>query len=530
MLKTLLKKQMAEIFRSYFYDQKKNKKRSVLSSALYIILFVLLMVGFVGGFFTYFSVTICTPLTYAGMGWLYFAITGIIAILLGTFGSVFNTYSGLYLSKDNDLLLSMPIPASAIIASRLLSVYLMGLMYSAVVTVPAVAVYWMSVPVNAGIITGGILLVLMISVIVLVLSCILGFAVAKISLKLKNKSFVSLFVSILFVGLYYFFYFNAQSLISELIANAAVYGTKIKSYAYPLYIFGRTGEGDIPAIAASVAFSLIISAVTWRMLEKSFIKIAVSSGKNSYKKQKRENFKSRSMFRAILSKEFTRFTSSSTYMLNCGFGILLLPVCGSLLIIKGSTFIEMLNLAFPSQNGVSVILLCASVCLLSSMNDMAAPSVSLEGKSLWLIQSLPVPAFRVLCAKASVQFILTLIPAALCSACAIFVLKCTFLQSLLFIVFITSFVLLSALFNVFIGLKLPNLTWTNEIAPIKQSLGVAIAIFACWIYSAAFFVLYMVSHMELCAYLVLSSAVTFVLAFIIYTFLKNKGSRIFSSL
>ena len=55
---------------------------------------------------------------------------GLLAVLLGAFGSVFNTYSSLYLSKDNDLLLSMPIPVRSIMASRLLGVYLMGLMYS----------------------------------------------------------------------------------------------------------------------------------------------------------------------------------------------------------------------------------------------------------------------------------------------------------------------------------------------------------------------------------------------------------------
>ena len=61
------------------------------------------------------------------MGWLYFALMGLLAVLLGAFGSVFNTYSGLYLAKDNDLLLSMPIPVNTLMASRLLSVYLMGL-------------------------------------------------------------------------------------------------------------------------------------------------------------------------------------------------------------------------------------------------------------------------------------------------------------------------------------------------------------------------------------------------------------------
>ena len=141
MVKILLKKQFTEIFRAYFYDAKKNKARSKAAVTGYIVLFVFLMVGILGGMFTYLSVALCKPLSAAGLGWLYFAIMGIISILLGAFGSVFNTYSGLYLAKDNDLLLSMPIPVGTIMVSRLLGVYLMGLMYSGVVLIPAAAVY-----------------------------------------------------------------------------------------------------------------------------------------------------------------------------------------------------------------------------------------------------------------------------------------------------------------------------------------------------------------------------------------------------
>ena len=43
---------------------------------------------------------------------------------------------------------------------------------------------------------------------------------------------------------------------------------------------------------------------------------------------------------------------------------------------------------------------------------MAAPSVSLEGKSLWLLQSLPVTPWQVLRAKLSVQLLLTSAPGA----------------------------------------------------------------------------------------------------------------------
>ena len=57
-----------------------------------------------------------------------------------------------------------------------------------------------------------------------------------------------------------------------------------------------------------------------------------------------------------------------------------------------------------------------SICLcgVASMNDMTAPSVSLEGKSLWLMQSLPVTPWQVLKAKLSMQIILTAVPMALC--------------------------------------------------------------------------------------------------------------------
>ena len=158
MLKLLVKKQLSEIFRSYFYDAKKNKKRSTGATILFFVLFALLMVVLLGGMFTLLSLALCSSLVSAGMGWFYFTLMTLLAMLLGIFGSVFNTYSTLYLSKDNDLLLSLPIPTGAIMASRLLSVYLMGLMYSGVVIVPAVAVYLFCVPLTFGALIGCLLL------------------------------------------------------------------------------------------------------------------------------------------------------------------------------------------------------------------------------------------------------------------------------------------------------------------------------------------------------------------------------------
>ena len=190
MVKLLLRKQLREIFRSYFFNPKTNQKRSAFSTALWFVFFALIMVGLLGGMFTFLAVTLAKPLAAVDMGWLYYVIMTLLAILLGVFGSVFNTYSGLYLAKDNDLLLSLPIEPQAIIVSRLLGVYLMGLMYSAVVLVPAVIVGWICMPLTPMRVVGGLMLILLTSVFILTLSCLLGWVVAKISLKLKNKNVV----------------------------------------------------------------------------------------------------------------------------------------------------------------------------------------------------------------------------------------------------------------------------------------------------------------------------------------------------
>ena len=137
MLKLLLKKQLLESFRGFFVNQKKNTGRAREVTITLILLYALLLVGVVGGFVGYLAYNLNAPLAGTELLWLYHAIFALIALFLGVFGSVFNTFAGLYKGKDNDLLLSLPIPVRYILASRLLGVYLMGLMFSAAVLLPA---------------------------------------------------------------------------------------------------------------------------------------------------------------------------------------------------------------------------------------------------------------------------------------------------------------------------------------------------------------------------------------------------------
>ena len=532
MLKQLVKKQMAEIFRSYLYDAKKSQKRAKGTVILYFALFVFLMVGVLGGMFTFVAMMLCDAMAAVGMGWLYFTLMGLVAIFMGAFGSVFNTYSSLYLAKDNDLLLSLPIPLRVIISSRLVTVYLMGLMYSAVVIVPAVVVYWIQVAHSAAAIVGGILTVAIVSLIVLLLSCLLGWVVAKISLKLKHKSITTVLVSLLGIGLYYFIYFKAQTVISDLVANAVVYGVKIKGAAYPLYLFGRMAEGDWLAMLLVTAVVALLTALTWLLLSRSFLRLATSGGSTGKARYREKKARVRSLPAALLGKECRRFVSSPNYMLNCGMGVLMIPAAGVLLLVKGGEWMAPLKAMLPGAESTLAALAISVACLLASMNDMAAPSVSLEGKSLWVLQSLPVSAWEVLKAKLKMQLVFTGIPMLVFLACALPVLGLSPVLSLLAAAGSLLAVLLLALFGLTMGLKMPNLHWTSEITPVKQGGSVALALLGGWAYAllpgGAAMALGRNLHPAVIP--AVFCLLTAVLCALLYVWLKNRGAKVFAAL
>ena len=220
--------------------------------------------------------------------------------------------------------------------------------------------------------------------------------------------------SLLFLSAYYFVYFKAQSFLSELVTNAAYYGAQIRGKAYPLYLIGRAGAGDGPAMAVVTAVVLVLFVLLFWLLSRSFLRIATASGSTVRRVYREKTAVQRGAGTALLARELRHFGGNPSYMLNCGLGILLMPLGGTALLWKR----DLLDVLQPMVGGQGIaLILCALVCLLASMNLMAAPSVSLEGRTLWLVQSLPVRPWQVLRAKLQLQLVLTAVPALIAAVC-----------------------------------------------------------------------------------------------------------------
>ena len=534
MLKALVKKQIQELYRSFFVDAKKGTVRSKVGMVAYIILYALLIIGVLGGAFTALSATLCGALHGVGMDWLYFAVISMIALVLGVFSGAFTTNSAVYQAKDNDLLLSMPIPTTYVLTARLLGVYLQGLLFTAIVQLPAIVVYAVMVKPPVITVIFAVAQMICVSLIVLVLSCLLGWVVAQISNKMKNRNIVKVLASLLFLAVYYVVYFRAVNNFTTILEQATTWGKSLKA-GNPMVVLGASAvDGKALLILAVVTAALLV--LTWRIMGRSFLRLAVSSNSTAGNKTAKAGVAQvNSVSSALLKKELARFTSSSTYMLNAGLGLILCLVAGVVVLIKKEALRgQLLPLleTVPEAAVLAPAAIVVVVIMIGGMNVISAPSVSLEGKSIWIPRSLPVKTYEVLYAKEKMEVLLNSLPCLFAAAAFGIVLELEIQQLVLVLVAVWMFVWFHAALGVVLNLWKPNLNWTNEMVPIKQGASTSIALFGSWaialvIGAGAWFSR---KVMPGDAYLTVILVAFMLLTMLMHRWLKGKGSQIFAGL
>lgn len=536
MTKILIKKQLAETLSMYTKSKsKKNEgKRSKGNIALLVCLYVFCF-GMLAVMFTELAGSLCPVYVSIGFDWTFFSYFTIISIVLGLIGGAFTTYSSLYKAKDNEMLLSMPILPSSILAARLVVVWLWSVVYSGLCFVPALVVYQVQrikfgYDFSAYVLICGIILFIIITLVVLVLSCLLGFVIAKLSSRFEGKSYLVVISALLFIGLYYFFYYKATNIMADLVENALLYGEKFEHS--PLYTIGAGGVGDIASLCIFGGISVAAFAIVVWVMSKTFIKmVTVRKGrKKAVLRQVGDECKT--VGSALLSKERSRFTTSATYMLNTALGsfFALIAVVAAI-IMNGKLYILLTEAASEFRDMMPVIA-CGICCAVATMNDISAPSVSLEGKSIWILQSLPITPFDALKAKLKLHYIVTEVPIFVLSIVAWAVLRCQALD-LLFIVAIPAlFVFVTDALNLFFGIKFANLDWVNEMVPVKQGAAAGISIFANMGIAGILVVFYVLVGMDWNVYLFLCVCMAILAAAgaALYMWIAKKGTKIFANL
>ena len=532
MIKILMKKQLKQLFSGFFVDRKTGKSKSKGAAVFGIVIYIALILGCMGSMFGSVAYSMCAQLCAVGLDWMYMAMMAMMSLAIGIFGSVFNTYASIYQAKDNDLMLSLPIPVRAILFSRLAGVYVMGAIFAATAMVPGIIVYGIVVHPGIGAVISAVIVMILLTFVVLVLSCILGWVVGKIGNKTKNKSYVTVILSLAFIAGYYAVYMNANKMLTNILANSEMYSAKIKGAVYPLYSIGCAATGNIMQLAFAAVGTLVVSLAVWIVLERSFIGIVTTKPGHAAKKLVAKRSRAKNQEMALLIREFRRLASSAIYMLNCSLGTLLMLILAVICLVKGHSVTDMISKMPGLPDGILVFGACIAVCAAASMNDLTAPSVSLEGKTLWIVRSLPVTSWQILRAKIRMHVILTMVPAMVLDAALMTVVKPSLTNGVMMLLIPCLYVCLTAYIGLAVNLKMPKLDWTSETAVVKQSMGVLVALLSNFVYIivlvAGYVALGGLTGSTL--YLIISAVLTAVIAALFRIWLKRRGVQVFEAL
>lgn len=497
MFNILLKKQMIEMNHSFFQNKKDGGARAgrgafITMYALAIIAICIIFAVMLAGAW------MLSPLIECGMSWLYLLTAGAAALVLGTAGSVSGAASCLYNAKDNDLLLSMPVPVWKILAARLTGVYLTGLMYSLAVFVPALLVYYyMHAARSAAGIICPVIFTLETSIFSFVLSCALGWVLARLGRGRRIRALSAVAAAVIFAAAYMIVYYKAAAVLQDVTKNADSYQELIMSRAWVLYAAGRGAAGDAGAAIALASSAAVLLAVTVYIMVRTFAGMtgAAAAPAGGSRATYRENkIKVRSELSALFVKEVLRFTASPSYMLNCAFGSVFLLLAAAAGLIKGEKIMDTLY-QLPGGGSSAAVMLALGICMLVSANNITSAAISLEGRNLWILQAMPVASGRCLMAKLLLHIVFTAVPAFICSCCACIMLKPGALMCVMIVMLPLIYTCLSAAFGLMMNLKDPHMSWLSETAAVKQNIHAAAASIGGWIFTALLAGIYILLQM-----------------------------------
>lgn len=516
-----------------FCEHENRKPRSKAGIAGMFLFFTALMLVLCGTFFG-MSYLVSNQLFAMDMDWLYYVLLGLLSILLGTFGSVFSTYSTLYMAKDNELLLSMPIPPAQILFTRMTLVYGLSLLYSGCVWLPACICGWIFGSVSALAVVYQMLLLFVIALFVSVVTCILGWLVALVASRIKNKSMAVVIASLVFFGGYYYVCFNMMNLIQKLLMNVEALGEGIRRWVNVIYQLGWAAAGSTSSMLIFTGVTLVLFGLCYTVLSGTFLRITTrTQGGRSH--TGKVSVKTSGLSAALLGRELCRvcqqpYLCSQRRHGDCAAAPAECVCAGK----KGCHGCDACNRGRdcslrglrPSDGD------CRPGGLLRGHEFHFHPSVSLEGKTLWILHSLPVTGRQVLRAKLGLHILLNLVPMLL----AVAVLGwCLGLSGWTVGLCGLFFVMLNWFFGAFgltLGVLRPNLQWTSEAMVIKQGLNSFIVVMLAFLIplAVAFGGFLTVNILGTEGYFSAVAVLFGVLSFAMTRWLDTRGARRFEQL
>ncbi len=456
-----------------------SKSRGNQIRSIGIILAVLYTIGSLGSTF-YFMLREVSR--YLVIPQLTLLAASLFIASLCWFCLLFNTAGGshqLFLGKDSDQLLALPIPARALVISRYLVLYfgnilviltfLVPLLLIIIQNVPALRINWfmlvpavLALPIIPGILGIGL------SLFFHLLSKSVGKMRTRVLIAALFVAGILLFLKFLGLDLAAGFSLtniwkilrqaNKLTLFSQLFVDA-VFLSRVSSFLI------LTGS------------SLLIGGLFLFLCGKYFMPITDRLQRvRKSAKAGHEAYRSSRPMTALIKREFKKYFSSFLVVSNSIIGTVMLTGFVIFLLFRRDLIQTILPLTGKYAENTTAIA-AVIITLMIGMTDTAAFSISLEGKTFPLLKSFPVSPNQIFISKGILNFIITGVGLVISLPLLAFIFQMSLIDITLCALLGLSYMVLIPAFGLIGNLLFPNFTFDNEAIVVKQSTASFIGVF-----------------------------------------------------
>ena len=393
---------------------------------------------------------------------------------------IYKTGPLLFNCKDDQLLLSLPIKKSTVFFIRVFKFYVFELMFNSLFIIPLVIAYtrWADSISYTFYITS-IIMLLVLPIIPIVISCIIGTITTSLSSRFKYKNLAQIITTTIVLLFVFYLSVNLDGFFNYLTKHATSLNDLIIKIYYPAGIYAKLATNfNITDLLVFILINIFIFVVAIFILSKFYFRI--NSRMKKVTTTKKTNIseltiKKNSITKSLIKKEFSTFFNTPVFIINAGFGLVLYVAAAIGVSIKYNDIIPVLsdpnkfNIPKCVINNNIPLIIFMLIAMGGLMTSITSSVISLEGRNINIMKSLPIKVKKILMSKVYSSLIITTPPFLIGNIILFIRFKPSIIQMILLLILSIIIPLLSHFIGLIMNLKYPKLDWENTAEVVKQS-------------------------------------------------------------
>ena len=539
-LLSLLKATMSQDM-SLFRIKARNESRA-RKIVLPIVLALLVMFS-VGSYVAILAEELApSDLTYIVLT-IFIMVTSLLTIIEG----VYKSQGILFEARDNELLFSLPITQSKIFFIRIFKLITFQFLYNSLFMLPAIIVYAIYEKTNVSFYLISTVMLVLLPIIPTILGCIFGYIIKGLSAKFKARNIMQvLFTSLILLGIFYVS-FNMQGMVANIVQNANSIQEIITKIYYPAGLYINLIQNfNILDLVTLLAINIVPAFVFVYVASIFYFKINSKLGEKGNGNKKvgvakttEKTYRVRTQLSGLIHKEMKRFFSSPVFMVNAGFGMVLMIAVTFALSINFDGMINSMMQGMETEIPIPIgeiknmmpKVFYGFVIFISCMTSMTSSMISLEGKSFNITKSLPVETEKILLSKVLTSNILSIPIFLICDVIFFIAFKVAIIDIVFILLASIVMPTLTALIGILMNLKYPKMNATSDTEVVKQSMSSMLSVFmGMFVAILSIAIMIMGNNYNTNLFVALELLTFSIITFMLWRILKKYGAKRFKEI